>query len=98
MSSFDDIYIVSPLYKQRLYSISLATDLLSSADLLTALLIVKCIDYTGIGRKNETEFDIFSTLTNSLEHFISSFYRVCTQAVHNCKQLAYLKLFLGCPK
>ena len=51
--------------------------------------------YTGIYKKNENDFDIFTTLTNSLGYLKSSF--VFTQAAQNCKKLLYLKLDLGWP-
>ena len=34
------------------------------------------ISYTGIGRQNETEFEICTTLKNKLGHVKSSFYCV----------------------
>ena len=53
---------------------------------------------TGMDRKNETDFDIFTTLTNRLGQVKSSFFFLCTKAVYNFKQLTYRKLDLGCPK
>ena len=47
---------------------------------------------TGIGRKNETEFYIFTILTNSLKHL-----KLCTQSVHNCKTVERWKVEFGCP-
>ena len=67
----------------------------------TAFLSRQTSASTGIGRKNETEVDIFTTLTNSLGHLKSSFFSgnpSCLQAVYNCKQLAYWKLDLGSPQ
>ena len=52
--------------------------------------------FTRIGRRIETEFEIVTTLTKCVTSHIQLF--LCKQAVHNCKQLAYWKLDLGCPK
>ena len=53
------------------------------------------VSFTGIVRKKETEFVIFTTRTHSLGRLKSRFF-LCTQGVHNCTQLRNWKLDLGC--
>ena len=53
-----------------------------------------CIVYTGIGRKNYTEFDIFITITNHLGHPKSIFF-LFKQADPNSKHASYLETRLG---